>query len=164
MEGWFPRERGEHRRRTIAMRRTCLRTQSSKRAVQESSTDARTEPRTSCLDSRPSSQNGSRRPDRRIWGERGCAPCDPTLWEACPSLPRSPRLDLTATHLCAIFGTRNHPTPHSRTRRQHSVVSDLMGARRRNQGASRSSSSCRSITTWVVPSRQRVLSRTQHFV
>jgi len=51
------------------------------RAARNSSVAARTEPRAQRLDSRPSSQNGSRRPDRRICGERGSAPCAPTLWK-----------------------------------------------------------------------------------
>jgi len=82
MEGWFPLSRGEHKRKTIAMRWTCLRTKHNQRAARNSSVAARTERRAQRLDSRPSSQNGSRRPDRRICGERGSAPCDPTLWNA----------------------------------------------------------------------------------
>ncbi len=89
------------------------------------------------------------------WAQRR----DPMRLEGAARSHRPARLD-------PIFGCRNHPIPPTRTRRQHPVVSDLMGARRGKEeapaseyGANRSSSSCRSITTWVVPSRQRVLSR-----
>ena len=63
------------------MRWTCFRTESSNRATRKSSAAARAEPRARSLYSRLPSQNGSRRPDRRIWGERGSAPCAPTLWK-----------------------------------------------------------------------------------
>ncbi len=55
--------------------------QLAQRAARKSSVTARTERRAQRLDSRPSSQNGSRCPDRRIWGEMGSTPCAPTLWK-----------------------------------------------------------------------------------
>ncbi len=81
LEGWFPRFRGEHTRQRIAMRWDCTRTESSDRASRNGSAAARAEPRARSLNSRPPSQNGSRRPDRRIGGEWGSTSCAPTLWK-----------------------------------------------------------------------------------
>ena len=80
MEGWFPRLRGEHTRQRIAMR-GCLRTQFSGRNAQTDFAAAPAESRARFLNSRPPSQNGSRRPDRRICGDRGSTSCAPTLWK-----------------------------------------------------------------------------------
>ena len=81
MEGWFPRSCGEHTRQRIAMRWDCTRTESSDRATRNSSAAARVELREQRLNSRPSSWNESRRPDRRICGDGGSTSCAPTLWK-----------------------------------------------------------------------------------
>jgi hypothetical protein len=81
MEGWFPRSCGEHTRQRIAMRWDCPRTESLDRAARNGAAAARAEPRSRSLNSRPPSQNGSRRPDRRICGESGSASCAPPLWK-----------------------------------------------------------------------------------
>ena len=80
MEGWFPRSCGEHTRQRIAMR-GCLRSESSDRAARKRSAAARAEPRVRSLNSRPPSQNGSRRPDRSIGGDGESSSCAPTLWK-----------------------------------------------------------------------------------
>jgi hypothetical protein len=80
MEGWFPRSRGELTRQRIAMP-DCARTESSDRATRRGSAAARPEPRAPRLNSRPSSQNRSRRRDRRICGDREIASCAPTRWK-----------------------------------------------------------------------------------
>jgi hypothetical protein len=82
MEGWFPRASGERRRQRIAMQWDRTQTESPDRATRNDSAAARAEPRAPRLNSRPSSQNGSRRPDRRICGEWGITSCAPTLWKA----------------------------------------------------------------------------------
>jgi hypothetical protein len=51
-------------------------------ASRTGSAAAQAEPRARSLHSRPPSQNGSRRPDQRICGDRGSASCAPTLWKA----------------------------------------------------------------------------------
>ena len=79
-EGWFPRTRGEPRRQRIAMQWDRTQAESSDRATRNDSAAARAEPRALRLHSRPSSQNGSRRPDRRICDEWGSRSCAPTLW------------------------------------------------------------------------------------
>jgi hypothetical protein len=81
MEGWFPRFRGEPTRQRIALQWNCPRTESSDRATRNGSAAARAGLREPRLNSRPSSQNGSRRPDRRICGEWGSMSCAPTLWK-----------------------------------------------------------------------------------
>ena len=55
--------------------------ESSDRAARRGSAAAPTEPRARTLNSRPPSQNGSRRQDRRICGDRGSLSCAPTLWK-----------------------------------------------------------------------------------
>ena len=81
MEGWFPRTGGERRRQRIAMQWDRTQAESSDRATRNNSAAARAEPRATRLNSRPSSQNGSRRPDRRICDEWGSTSCAPTLWK-----------------------------------------------------------------------------------
>ena len=55
--------------------------ESSDRAARRGSAAAPAEPRARTLNSRPPSHNGSRRPDRRICGDRGSLSCAPTLWK-----------------------------------------------------------------------------------
>jgi hypothetical protein len=81
MEGWFPRTSGERKRQRIAMQWDRTQTESPDQATRNGSAAARAEPRAPRLNSRPSSQNGSRRPDRRICGEWGITSCAPTLWK-----------------------------------------------------------------------------------
>jgi len=81
MEGWFPRSCGEHTRHRIALQWDRPRTESSDRATRNGSAAAQAEPREQRLNSRPSSWNGSRRPDRRICGDGGSTSCAPTLWK-----------------------------------------------------------------------------------
>ena len=81
MERWFPPACGEHTRQRIAMRWGCPPSESSDRAARSDSAAAPAEPRARVLNSRPPSQNGSRRPDRRIWSERRSASCHPPLWK-----------------------------------------------------------------------------------
>jgi len=81
MEGWFPRYRGEHTRQRIAMQWNCAQTESPDRAARNSSAAAQAELREQRLNSRPSSWNESRRPDRRICGDGGSTSCAPTLWK-----------------------------------------------------------------------------------
>ena len=81
MEGWFPRFRGDPARRRIATRWSGPRSESSDRAARSGSAAARAELRARTLDSRTPSQDGSRRPDRRIRGDGGSTSCAPPLWK-----------------------------------------------------------------------------------
>ncbi len=81
MEGWFPRTSGEQNCQRLATQWDRTGTESSNRAARSDSTAAQAKSRAPRLNSRPSSQNGSRRPDRRICDEWGSTSCDPTLWK-----------------------------------------------------------------------------------
>jgi hypothetical protein len=104
MEGWFPHHCGEHTRQQIAMRWDCTRTESSDRATRNGSAAARAEPREQRLNSRPPSQNGSRRPDQRICGNWGSMSCAPTLWKEILCLSTSLRPVTGCDMVGAHFG------------------------------------------------------------
>jgi len=81
MEGWFPRSCGEHNCNESRSDCIALELTPQNREAHTHSADARADARAQCLNSRRPSQNGSRRPDRRICGEWEDLSCAPTLWK-----------------------------------------------------------------------------------